>query len=153
ISALNAAGLGALPAGCANAARGSTTSTHTSTSTVTNPTRVAAIGGDVSKLEYNRGVDPAVLPILACPRWRAEAPFKNLRMPRCATCGLEPASTNPGVIDLIDVAVGEPTATTTEQRLMESELIARMYDRFWRPAFVRMLAGKGAGAAVGGLSG
>src|SRR5258706_5546545 len=74
-------------------------------------------------------------------------------MPRCATCGLEPTSTNPGVIDLIDVAVGEPTVTTTEQRLMESELVARLYERFWRPAFVRMLAGKGAGAAVGGLSG
>src|SRR5258706_531987 len=74
-------------------------------------------------------------------------------MPRCATCGLEPTSTNPGVIDLIDVASGEPTATTTEQRLMESDLVARMYDRLWRPTFVRMLAGRGAGAAVGGLSG
>jgi len=30
---------------------------------------------------------------------------------------------------------------------------ARLYDRFWRPTFVRLLAGKGAGAAVGGLSG
>jgi len=99
-------------------------------------------------------VDPAVLPILSCPRCRAEAPFRSLRNPRCATCGLEPSSTNPHVLDLIDVAVGgEPTVANAEQRLMESDLVARIYDRFWRPTFVRLLAGKGAGAAVGGLSG
>jgi SAM-dependent methyltransferase len=99
-------------------------------------------------------VDPAVLPILQCPRCRAAAPFTDLRAPRCTTCGLEPHSTVPGVLDLIDVAVsGEPTVPTTEQRFMESELVARVYDRLWRPTFVRMLAGKGAGAAVGGLSG
>lgn len=75
-------------------------------------------------------------------------------MPRCRTCGLEPATTVSGVLDLIDVAVGgEPIAPSTEQRLMESELVARVYDRFWRPAFVRLLAGKGAAGAVGGLSG
>jgi len=58
------------------------------------------------------------------------------------------------VLDLIDVAIGgEPMASTTEQRLMESDLVARVYDRFWRPTFVRMFGGKGAGGAVGGLSG
>jgi SAM-dependent methyltransferase len=99
-------------------------------------------------------VDPAVLPILQCPRCRTAAPFRDPRHPRCATCGLEPAATTPGVLDLIDVAVGgEPTATNTEQRLMESDLVARIYDRIWRPTFVRMLAGKGAGASVGGLAG
>jgi SAM-dependent methyltransferase len=78
----------------------------------------------------------------------------DLRTPRCASCGLEPQMTLPGVLDLIDAAhTGEPTAASTEQRLMESALVARVYERFWRPAFVRMLAGKGAGAAVGGLSG
>jgi len=97
-------------------------------------------------------VDPAVLPILSCPRCRATAPFSNLRTPRCSTCGLEPAVTR-GVIDLIDVSIGEPTIASTEQRLMESDLIARLYDRFWRPGFVRLLAGKGAGAAVGGIGG
>jgi SAM-dependent methyltransferase len=99
-------------------------------------------------------VDPAVLPILACPRCRAAAPFADLRAPRCAACGLEPQTAVPGVLDLIDVSVGgEPTAPTTEQRLMESALVARVYERMWRPTFVRMLAGKGAGAAVGGLPG
>ena len=98
-------------------------------------------------------MDPAVLPILSCPRCRAESPFKSLRNPRCSACGLEPASTNPHVIDMIDIAGGDPITTTTEQRLMESELVARLYDRFWRPTFVRLFAGAGAGAAVGGLSG
>ncbi|HEY6176541.1 MAG TPA: methyltransferase domain-containing protein [Kofleriaceae bacterium] len=98
-------------------------------------------------------MDPAVLPILSCPRCRTEAPFKDLRTPRCRGCGLEPAPSAHGVIDLLDASAGELPAYTTEQRLMESELVARIYDRFWRPTFVRLLAGKGAGAAVGGLSG
>ena len=99
-------------------------------------------------------MDPAVLPILQCPRCRHAAPFSHLKTPRCSSCGLEPQTQRAGVLDLIDVAIGgEPTASTTEQRLMESDLIARAYDRFWRPTFVRMFAGKGAGAAVGGISG
>jgi SAM-dependent methyltransferase len=58
------------------------------------------------------------------------------------------------VLDLIDSSVGgEPTAPTSEQRFMESDLVARVYDRIWRPTFVRLFGGKGAGSAVGGLSG
>lgn len=98
-------------------------------------------------------MDPAVLPILVCPRCRTAAPFAHLRHPRCHACGLEPTERS-GVLDLIDVAIGgEPTASSTEQRLMESDLVARVYERLWRPTFVRLLAGKGAGAAVGGISG
>ena len=36
---------------------------------------------------------------------------------------------------------------------MESHLVARVYDRMWRPVFVRLFGGKGAGDAVGGLTG
>jgi ubiquinone/menaquinone biosynthesis C-methylase UbiE len=36
---------------------------------------------------------------------------------------------------------------------MESELVARLYERFWRPAFVRTLAGSGARALTGGFTG
>ena len=98
-------------------------------------------------------MDPAVLPILRCPRCKSAAPFTGLRMPRCRTCGLEPASALP-VLDLFDASIGgEPLATTNEQRLMESDLVARIYDRVWRPGFVRLLAGRGAGGSVGGLSG
>jgi SAM-dependent methyltransferase len=68
-------------------------------------------------------------------------------------CGLEPQSAVPGVLDLIDAQTGEPTASSAEQRLMESDLVARMYDRVWRPTFVRLFAGEGAGAAVGGIAG
>lgn len=98
-------------------------------------------------------MDPAVLPILSCPRCRTAAPFETLRHPRCKACGLEPAASTPTMLDLVDVTIGEPTISSTEQRLMESDLVARLYDRFWRPSFVRLLAGKGAGASVGGLSG
>jgi SAM-dependent methyltransferase len=105
------------------------------------------------RFSYNRRVDPAILPILQCPRCRVDAPFKDLRAPRCRACGFEPATSVPGVVELVDTRAGEPLPSTTEQRLMESELVARLYDRFWRPTFVRLLAGKGAGAAVGGLSG
>ena len=101
---------------------------------------------------YNHAVDPAVLPILACPRCRTAAPFSDLRAPRCRSCGLEPGRTSHGVMDLI-ATESEPMAPTSEQRFMESDLVARVYERLWRPAFVRMLAGKGAGAAVGGVSG
>jgi ubiquinone/menaquinone biosynthesis C-methylase UbiE len=58
------------------------------------------------------------------------------------------------VLDLIDTQhAGEPTVANAEQRLMESALVARLYDRVWRPTFVRLFGGKGAGGAVGGLTG
>ncbi|HEY5920778.1 MAG TPA: class I SAM-dependent methyltransferase [Kofleriaceae bacterium] len=77
-----------------------------------------------------------------------------MRNPRCAACGLEPQTQRHGVLDLIDVQFGgEPTIASTEQRLMESDLVARVYERLWRPSFVRLFAGRGAGAAVGGISG
>jgi SAM-dependent methyltransferase len=60
---------------------------------------------------------------------------------------------NHGFYDLLDPARGEPTAATVEQRLMESELVARVYDRIWRPTFVRVLAGRGASKAAGGFPG
>jgi len=58
-----------------------------------------------------------------------------------------------GFYDFLDPSKGEPTPATLEQRLMESELIARVYDRMWRPAFVRVFAGRGASAAAGGFAG
>ncbi len=36
---------------------------------------------------------------------------------------------------------------------MESELVARIYERMWRPTFVRLMAGKGAAAIAGGFAG
>jgi len=58
-----------------------------------------------------------------------------------------------GHFDFIDPSRGEPTASSLEQQLMESELVARIYDRVWRPAFVRLFAGRGASKAAGGFPG
>jgi len=75
------------------------------------------------------------------------------RQVRCGECGRAFAEKT-GYVDLLDTAAnGEPTASSAEQRLMESELIARVYERFWRPAFVRLFAGSGAEAFTGGFGG
>jgi SAM-dependent methyltransferase len=58
-----------------------------------------------------------------------------------------------GYVNMLDLSTGEPTAPSAEQRLMESELVARVYERFWRPAFVRVLAGRGASKGTGGFPG
>ena len=58
-----------------------------------------------------------------------------------------------GYYDFLTESLDRRVASTAEQRLMESELVARAYERFWRPAFVRVMAGKGADALTGGFSG
>jgi SAM-dependent methyltransferase len=99
-------------------------------------------------------LDPTLLAILRCPRCSTDASFEGTRTAVCRTCGLELARDEGGYLDLLDHdRRGEPTAATAEQRLMESALVARVYERLWRPTFVRMLAGRGAGAAVGGMTG
>jgi SAM-dependent methyltransferase len=98
-------------------------------------------------------VDPALLSLLQCPRCGTARSLDGVRSLTCRECGLE-VERHGGVLDLLDVATrGEPTATTREQRLMESPLVARIYERAWRPTFVRLVAGRGAGAAVGGFPG
>ena len=94
-----------------------------------------------------------MLPILRCPRCAAVGSFSDHRALICDRCKLTIDRAR-GYFDLLDVAVrGEPAAPSTEQRLMESDLVARLYERVWRPGFVRLLAGRGAGAAVGGFAG
>src|SRR5262245_21406137 len=70
----------------------------------------------------------------------------------CESCGRS-WSERGGYFDLIDTSAGEPTASSAEQRLMESELVARLYERLWRPTFVRLLAGGGTDAFTGGFGG
>ena len=98
--------------------------------------------------------DPAFLALLRCPRCQTPGALRANRAVPCDRCALElPAQPN-GVVDLLDVATrGEPTASTPEQRFMESALVARAYERIWRPTFVRVLAGRGAGAGIGGFTG
>ena len=105
-------------------------------------------------------MDPTLLSILKCPRCGAAGAFEGARVLVCGRCGLEvrqrvgSASGVPGVIDLLDhSAAPEQPVTTKEQKLMESMVVARIYERLWRPAFVRLFAGSGAGASVGGFAG
>ncbi len=98
-------------------------------------------------------MDPHVLPILKCPRCGATGSFAAARGLACGRCDLV-VDGGRGFYDLLDVArQGEPAAISSEQRFMESALVARAYERMWRPAFVRLFAGRGAGAAVGGFAG
>lgn len=91
------------------------------------------------------------MPILRCPHCRAIG-FAEVRAPKCSACGYVPPKSSAGVLDLLDREDGTATSTT-EQRFMQSQLVARLYERTWRPAFVRLLAGKGASAQLGGVGG
>ncbi len=72
----------------------------------------------------------------------------------CHRCDHRYPKSDQGYYDLLQTGVaGEPAPSTPAQRLMESELIARIYERFWRPTMVRLMAGKGAAGAAGGFSG
>lgn len=98
--------------------------------------------------------DPAFLALLRCPRCQSAGSLRAARTVTCDRCALEVTPHPAGFIDLLDVATrGEPTASSGEQRFMESAVIARAYERLWRPAFVRVLAGRGAGGGVGGFAG
>ncbi len=55
-----------------------------------------------------------------------------------------------GYLDLLRT---EAEPVTTHARFMESELVARTYERWWRPTFVRLLAGSGARSFTGGFPG
>ena len=98
--------------------------------------------------------DPALLAIVRCPRCGATGSMTADRSLRCTRCDLDVPPHPAGFVDLLDVQTrGEPTASTTEQRFMESDVVARIYERFWRPTFVRLLAGKRAGGGLGGVAG
>jgi len=95
--------------------------------------------------------DSTWLSLLRCPACRAAEVERDGRGARCRACGASHPAGN-GYLDLLPSA-HQPMASTPEQRLMESELIARVYERFWRPTFVRLMAGRGAGGATGGFAG
>jgi SAM-dependent methyltransferase len=74
------------------------------------------------------------------------------RQLECARCAMRLDATG-DFLDFLQPGARAPVAASAEQRFMESELVARLYERFWRPAFVRIMAGGGAGAATGGFAG
>ncbi len=104
----------------------------------------------MAPIVYGATVDPHVVPILVCPSCQRAGSFTLGRTVRCP-CGVA-VDASAGYLDLLATGT-EPTATSSEQRLMESPVVARLYERVWRPTFVRVLAGRGAGASVGGFAG
>jgi SAM-dependent methyltransferase len=90
-----------------------------------------------------------VAKLLRCPACRTaplERRGRDLACPACAT----PIAIGP-YLDML--GGGAPAPSSAEQRMMESELVARLYERFWRPSFVRLMAGGGAASATGGFAG
>lgn len=92
-----------------------------------------------------------VAALFRCPACHEQKMATHSRQVVCEACG-RGFPERGGYVDLVD-AESEPAAATAEQRFMESELVARLYERVWRPAFVRVLAGGGAGASIGGFPG
>lgn len=93
------------------------------------------------------------LSLVRCSSCGAGTLYRESRTARCQECGTAPPEKD-GYLDmLVGTTMGEPTAATPEQRLMESELVARIYERFWRPTFVRLMAGRGAAGSTGGFGG
>jgi len=97
-------------------------------------------------------MDPAFVAVLKCPVCHGVDLEQLSGFLGCPSCGTQFESRE-GYVSMLDVKRGEPTPATTEQRLMESELVARIYERVWRPTFVRVIAGKGAGKTTGGFPG
>ena len=97
-------------------------------------------------------MDPGFMTLVRCPSCGGRALEPRGRALGCPSCH-HLFSTEHGYTDLLDVSRGEPTPSSPEQRLMESELVARLYERFWRPTFVRVIAGRGASARTGGFPG
>jgi len=97
---------------------------------------------------YGATVDPHVVPILVCPACQRAGSFTLGRTVRCP-CGVA-VDAGAGFLDLLATG-SEPTAASSEQRLMESPVVARLYERVWRPTFVRVLAGRGAGASLAAI--
>lgn len=97
-------------------------------------------------------MDSGFAELLRCPGCTACGMQRSGRQLVCATCAMR-LDAGGDFIDVLKPAAREPVPASAEQRFMESELVARMYERFWRPALVRIMAGKGAGGVTGGFAG
>lgn len=97
-------------------------------------------------------MEPGFFALLRCPVCRADGMRASGASAVCGDCTRRFDYVSGDFFDMLDHPAGHALATT-EQRLMESEMVARAYERFWRPTFVRIIAGKGAGASMGGFPG
>jgi SAM-dependent methyltransferase len=98
-------------------------------------------------------LDPGLVLLMRCPACGHEDMQRHGRRIACGRCGVDIDASKDFLDLLYATPRGELTALTTKQALMESELVARIYERFWRPAVVRVIAGSGAGARAGGFTG
>ncbi len=98
-------------------------------------------------------MDPTFLALLRCAGCGHTGMESRTHGVACPSCDREFERMGGGYLNMLDLSAGEPAVALTEQRLMESELVARIYERFWRPAFVRVLAGRGASQGTGGFAG
>ncbi len=100
-------------------------------------------------------MDPQFPGLLRCPapECKSDHFVGDKRRLTCQRCDRRFPIADGGYFDLLQTSPGEPAAATAAQRFMESQLVAKVYERFWRPAFVRVFAGSGAGAAAGGFAG
>lgn len=99
-------------------------------------------------------MDASFVGLIRCPACRTDPVAAHKRFIVCQHCGAEFPLLRGGYIEMLDPVTGdEPVPATPAQKLMESELIARVYDRVWRPTFVRIMAGRRAGEMAGGFSG
>ena len=96
-------------------------------------------------------MDPGLFALLRCPACETAGLDGTSRSVTCPSCQRRYDASG-DFLDLLEPGM-EPTTHSTEQRLMESELVANLYERFWRPTFVRMIAGRGASGATGGFAG
>ncbi len=103
------------------------------------------------RFRYTVSMDPAFIALLRCTSCGSTELTRGVRCAQCS-CGLEVVE-HDGYVDLIDASKGAPAASSAEQRMMESDLVANLYERFWRPTFVRLMAGKEVSANTGGFSG
>lgn len=87
--------------------------------------------------------------LFSCPSCSEVGLERSGRALGCPNC----SARYPDERGFFDLFSGDSHAITTEQRLMESELVARVYDRVFRPAYVRLLGGGGAGKNAGGFKG
>lgn len=96
-------------------------------------------------------MDPGLFALLRCPACNTTGLEGTSRSVTCPSCQRRYDASS-DFIDMIDPTF-EPTAHSAEQRLMESELVANLYERFWRPSFVRLVAGRGVSGSTGGFGG
>jgi 2-polyprenyl-3-methyl-5-hydroxy-6-metoxy-1,4-benzoquinol methylase len=99
-----------------------------------------------------RSVDASVTSLLRCPVCKSDTLAGDARLISCHRCDHRFPRAEGGYFDLIDFE-GATAPATPAQRFMESELVARIYERFFRPFMVRTLAGPGAAGGAGGFSG